>query len=89
VASALLVMAKNDGMAAKGSTRKKMELSASNEKRTMGAWLSSFRASAAELERSTLQARTFRSELPVSAMKLRSDEEAAPVPGAAAVHSED
>jgi len=36
-ASALSVMARNDGMAANGSTRKKMELSASNEKRTIGA----------------------------------------------------
>src|SRR5208283_2511765 len=55
-ASALSVMARKDGMAAKGSTRKKMELSASSEKRTMGAWLSSLIASAAELEKSTLQA---------------------------------
>ena len=36
-ASRSAVMARNDGMAAKGSTRKKMELSASTEKRTMGA----------------------------------------------------
>jgi hypothetical protein len=35
-----------------------MELSASSEKRTIGAWLSSLRASAAELEKSTLQAKT-------------------------------
>ena len=35
--SAPSVMARNEGMAAKGSTRKKMELSASTEKRTSGA----------------------------------------------------
>ena len=37
--SACCVMARNEGIAANGSTRKKMELSASTEKRTMGAWL--------------------------------------------------
>ena len=42
--SALAVMARNDGMAAKGSTRKKMELNASNEKRTMGARVNSVSA---------------------------------------------
>jgi hypothetical protein len=42
-------MARNDGMAAKGSTRKKMELSASSEKRTMGARLISVRAISAGL----------------------------------------
>jgi hypothetical protein len=39
-----LVMARNDGMVAKGSTRKKMELNASRENRTMGAELISFSA---------------------------------------------
>ena len=38
------VIARNDPMAANGSTRKKMELSASTEKRTSGARLSSFNA---------------------------------------------
>ena len=47
--SALSVMARNDGMAAKGSTRKKIELSASTEKRTQGALLSSFNAASAGL----------------------------------------
>ena len=42
--SALSVMARNAGMAAKGSTRKKIELSASTEKRTSGAALNSFKA---------------------------------------------
>ena len=51
--SALSVMARNEGMAAKGSTRKKTELSASSEKRTMGAWLSWFKASAAGLVKLT------------------------------------
>jgi hypothetical protein len=42
-------MAKKEGIAAKGSTRKKIELSASTEKRTMGAVLNSFNASEAGL----------------------------------------
>jgi hypothetical protein len=37
-------MAKNEGIAAKGSTRKKIELSAKTEKRTSGAWLNSCNA---------------------------------------------
>ena len=52
--SALCVMARNDGMAANGSTRKKMELSASNEKRTMGARLISVRAISAGLVKNML-----------------------------------
>ena len=47
--SALAVMARNEGMAAKGSTRKKIELSASSEKHTMGAVLNWFNAAAAGL----------------------------------------
>jgi hypothetical protein len=47
--SAFAVMARNEGMAAKGSTRKKIELTASSEKRTMGAVLNSFNAIAAGL----------------------------------------
>jgi hypothetical protein len=46
---ALSVMARNEGIAAKGSTRKKIELSASTEKRTSGAWLNSFNAISAGL----------------------------------------
>ena len=42
--SALCVMARNDGIAANGSTRKKMELKASSEKRTIGAVLISVNA---------------------------------------------
>jgi hypothetical protein len=42
-------MARKEGMAAKGSTRKKMELSASRLKRTRGARLNSFNATAAGL----------------------------------------
>jgi hypothetical protein len=42
--SALSVIARNEGIAANGSTRKKIELSASNEKRTMGAVLNSVNA---------------------------------------------
>ena len=52
--SARSVIARNDGIAANGSTRKKMELSASNEKRTIGDWLRSFNAVVAGLVRSTL-----------------------------------
>ncbi len=51
--SALCVIARNDGIAANGSTRKKMELSASNEKRTIGARLISVRATSAGLVQST------------------------------------
>jgi hypothetical protein len=40
-------MARNEGMAAKGSTRKKIELSASTEKRTRGAVLSALNATSA------------------------------------------
>ena len=47
--SALSVMARNEGMAAKGSTRKKMELSASREKRTKGSVRSAFNAVSAGL----------------------------------------
>ena len=47
-------MARNDGMAANGSTRKKMELSASKEKRTIGAWLSSLKAVSAGFVQSTM-----------------------------------
>jgi len=46
-ASALSVIAINEGIAANGSTRKKMELNASTEKRTIGARLSSLNATAA------------------------------------------
>jgi len=49
VGSALSVMARNEGIAAKGSTRKKMELRASTEKRTKGAVRSSFNATSAGL----------------------------------------
>ena len=48
-ASALPVIARNEGIAANGSTRKKIELSASTEKRTSGAVLNSFSAVAAGL----------------------------------------
>ena len=48
-ASALSVIAINEGIAANGSTRKKIELNASTEKRTSGARLSSFSAIAAGL----------------------------------------
>ena len=51
--SALSVMAKKEGMAAKGSTRKKIELSARTEKRTKGALLSSFSATSAGLVKIT------------------------------------
>jgi hypothetical protein len=44
--SALSVMARKAGMAAKGSTRKKIELSASTAKRTHGTVLNSLNASA-------------------------------------------
>ena len=44
-ASAPSVIARNDGIAANGSTRKKIELNASTEKRTTGAVLSSFNVS--------------------------------------------
>jgi hypothetical protein len=53
--SALSVIARNDGIAANGSTRKKIELSASSEKRTIGAWLNSFNAVVAGLVNSTLK----------------------------------
>ena len=45
--SAPAVMARNDPMAANGSTRKKIELSASTEKRTSGARVNSVRAASA------------------------------------------
>jgi hypothetical protein len=48
-------MARNDPMAAKGSTRKKMELSASTEKRTMGAVRISFKATWAGFVQSTIR----------------------------------
>ncbi len=47
--SALCVIARNDGMAANGSTRKKMELNASSEKRTQGTLFSSLNAASAGL----------------------------------------
>jgi len=43
------VIARNDPIAANGSTRKKIELSASTLKRTSGAWLSSCNAISAGL----------------------------------------
>ena len=51
--SARPVIARNDGIAANGSTRKKIELSASNEKRTIGDWLRSFNAVVAGLANTT------------------------------------
>jgi hypothetical protein len=50
--SALSVIAKKDGIAAKGSTRKKIELRASSEKRTIGAELKAFKAVSAGLVKS-------------------------------------
>jgi hypothetical protein len=47
--SALSVIARKDGIAAKGSTRKKIELRASSEKRTIGAVLKAFKAVSAGL----------------------------------------
>ncbi len=46
-ASALSVMARNPGIAANGSTRKKIELSASTAKRTHGTLFSSLNAASA------------------------------------------
>jgi len=53
-ASALSVIARNEGIAANGSTRKKTELNASSENRTIGDWLRSFRAVVAGLVQSTV-----------------------------------
>lgn len=53
-ASAVCVMARKEGIAANGSTRKKIELNASSEKRTIGAWLNSFRAVVAGFVQITL-----------------------------------
>ena len=47
--SALSVMARNPGIAAKGSTKKKIELSASTAKRTHGTLLNSLNAVSAGL----------------------------------------
>ena len=50
---ALPVIARNEGMAAKGSTKKKMELSASTENRTRGAVLSALKATSAGFDQIT------------------------------------
>ena len=57
--SAPSVIAKNDGIAANGSTRKKIELSASTEKRTSGAVLSSFKPPRLDWSRPSFEARPF------------------------------
>ncbi len=53
-ASTLCVIARNEGIAAKGSTRKKIELSASTENRTSGAVRISFKAAVAGLVQSII-----------------------------------